>query len=158
LYEAYLLKLAFQNMRTVLRSKPSAIAEKLERIVSTNASLRMQMISIGIPILLSDGKTLLRGNEIKIHPFQGENELPISRKAIDNWANDGWVDLRSANMERWKLRFGKIRSMVDEIPAGETSSRHMNNLEYWDHFEAIDPGKLAGWIFSYEEEGMRMKA
>jgi hypothetical protein len=158
LYEAYLLKLAYQNMRTVLRAKPAAIAAKLEHIVATNAALRMQMISIGIPILLSDGKTLLRGNEIKIPPFQGENELPVTRKAVDLWAHDGWVDLRSANMERWKLRFGKIRTMVDEIPAGETSSRHMNNLEYWEHFEAIDPGKLAGWIFSYEEEGMRMKA
>jgi hypothetical protein len=34
----------------------------------------------------------------------------------------------------------------------------MYTRKYWNDFRDIDPGKLAGWIFSFEEEGMRMKA
>ncbi len=158
LYEAYLLKLAFNDMRSILGAKPAAISKRVEQIVTTDADLRTRIISIGIPILMSDGKTLLRANEMKIPPYRGENELPITRTSVDLWSHDGWVDLRSANMEKWKSRFSKIQAMVNEIPPGETSSRHLNNLEYWDNYGTIDPGKLAGWIFSYEEEGMRMKA
>ena len=158
LYEAYLLRRAYGNVKRVFSSNSSAIAKKLEGIIAGDKDLRMQIISIGIPILLADGKRLLRGNMIKIPPFRGENELAISKKAIDLWAHDGWVDLRSSNIERWKSRFRSIQSMVEEIPRGETSSRHLNNLEYWEHYANIDPGKLVGWIFSYEEEGMRMKA
>jgi len=44
------------------------------------------------------------------------------------------------------------------ITAGDTSSRHLNNTAYWNNFLEIDPGKVAGWIFSYEEKGMRKKA
>ena len=55
-------------------------------------------------------------------------------------------------------RFKALRAMVDKIPDGDTGSRFMYRKEYWNHFKEIDPGKLAGWIFSYEEKGMRMKA
>jgi hypothetical protein len=107
---------------------------------------------------MPDGTTLLRANDIKIPPYQGENEIPITAKNIDLWAHDGWVDLRVANMEKWKSRFRKIVEMVEQIPPTDTSSRYMNKREYWNNFSTIDPGKLAGWIFSYEERGMRMKA
>ncbi len=158
LYEAYLLKLGFGDMRTVMKTRSSLISKQLEKKIESDRKLRMQIISIGIPVLMPDGMTLLRADEIKIPPHHGENELPITARSIDHWAHDGWVDLRAENMDRWKDRFKKIESMLHEIPAGETSSRHLNNLAYWENFNTIDPGKLAGWIFSYEEEGMRMKA
>jgi hypothetical protein len=158
LYEAYLLKLAFKNMDTVIKKSSSALSFQLKKKIETDNKLRTQIISIGIPILMPDGITLVRGNEIKIPPHQGENEVPISRTSVDRWAHDGWIDLRASNMERWKTRFKDIVTGVDGIPANDSSSRYMNNREYWENFSTIDPGKLAGWIFSYEEEGMRMKA
>jgi hypothetical protein len=48
--------------------------------------------------------------------------------------------------------------MAGRIPSSDTSSRYLYTKEYWNNFSALDPGKLAGWIFSVEEEGMRMKA
>lgn len=158
LYEAYLLKLSFKDMKTVLSSTPELLARKLEQRITSDGKIRSQIISIGIPILMSDGKTLLRANEIKIPPNRGENEVPVTPKHIDLWSHDGWVDLRVKNMSRWKSRFEKIREMVGEVPKGDTSSRYMNTLKFWNEFGEIDPGKLAGWIFSYEEAGMRMKA
>ena len=158
LYEAYLLKLAYGGVREVARTPAKTISAKLEALVRENAQVRSQIISIGIPILLSDGKTLLRGPEIKIPPYRGENELTITDKTLNAWAHDGWVDLRAKNMEHWKKRFEIIKAQVEKIPEGETSSRQLRNSAYWESFKEIDPGKLVGWIFSDEEKGQRMKA
>jgi NAD(P)-dependent dehydrogenase (short-subunit alcohol dehydrogenase family) len=158
LYEAYLLQLAFGDMSSVSRTAAKAISQKLESLVRSRAELRAQIISISIPILLSDGRTLLRGPEIKIPPYRGENELKITATSLEAWAHDGWVDLRTENMQRWKTRFEIIMKQVTEIPKNDTSSRHMRNKAYWADFKEIDPGKLVGWIFSEEEQGKRMKA
>ncbi len=158
LYEAYLLQLCYGSMNAARRTTPKEMSAKLEQLIRANSELRAQIISIGIPILLADGKTLLRGKEIKIPPYRGENDLPITEKALDSWAYDGWVDLRPKNMKRWKLRFETIIQDTKSIPPNETSSRHLRNPRYWNSFEEIEPGKLAGWIFSEEEHGKRMKA
>ena len=158
LYESYLLKVAFVSVREVMKTPAKTISARLETLIRENAELRSQIISIGIPILLSDGKTLLRGTDIKIPPYRGENELEVSEKSLNAWSHDGWVDLRMANMERWKSRFEIIMKQVDEIPEGETSSRQFRSPAYWDSFKEIDPGKFVGWIFSEEEKGKRMKA
>ena len=158
LYESYLLKVAFGSVREVVKTPAKVISAKLEGLIREDVGLRSQLISIGIPILLSDGKTLLRGPDIKIPPYRGENELKVSDKSLNAWSHDGWVDLRVANMERWKSRFQIIMKQVEEIPEGETSSRQFRSPAYWDSFKEIDPGKLVGWIFSEEEKGKRMKA
>jgi hypothetical protein len=158
LYEAYLLKLAYGGVREVAKAPAKTISAKLEALVRENAHVRSQIISIGIPILLADGKTLLRGPMIKIPPYRGENELAITDKSLNAWAHDGWVDLRAKNMEHWKKRFEIIKDQVEKIPEGETSSRQLRNAAYWESFKEIDPGKLVGWIFSDEEKGQRMKA
>jgi hypothetical protein len=158
LYEAYLLKVCFKKMDTVLKTNPAILSKKLQQKISSDASLRSKIISIGIPILLANGKTLLRADQIKIPTSHGGNEIPITPKNINLWTHDGWIDLRVGNMKQWKSRLNQIKRMVESIPDNDTSSQYLNNREYWNNFGEIEPGKLAGWIFSYEEEGMRMKA
>ncbi|MDI6766638.1 MAG: short-chain dehydrogenase [Bacteroidota bacterium] len=158
LYEGYLLKLCCKNMQTVTKTNASILSKKIRKIIETNSTLRAQIISIGIPILMSDGRTLLRSHDIKIPAHQGDNEIPITKKNINLWTHDGWIDLRVENMKRWKARFEKIFRQVNDIPKTDTSSRFIHTSKYWENFNEIDPGKLAGWIFNYEEKGMRMKA
>ncbi len=158
LYEAYLLKLCFKDMLKVMRTDPALLSKGVHGKIHDDSVLRSHIISIGIPILLPDGKHLLRGTEIKIPAFHGESEAKILPGKVNRWAHDGWVDLRRSNMQRWKERFGKIRLMADRIATGDTSSQHLNNAAYWNYFLDIEPGKVAGWIFSYEEKGMRKKA
>jgi len=158
LYEAYLLKVAYRSVREVLKTPAKAIAAKLDVLIREDAQLRSQIVSIGIPILMMNGKTLLRGTDLKIPPYRGENELAVTEKSLNAWTHDGWVDLRVANMELWKARFDIIVKQVEDIPPGETSSRHFRNAAYWENFKEIDPGKLVGWIFTEEEKGKRMKA
>lgn len=158
LHEAHLLKIIYGNMKAVMAASPSEMSKKIERLLRSDQQLRSEIISIGIPILLADGETLLRGKDIKIPPYRGENELKINRKSIETWAYDGWVDLRLKNMELWKSRFQDIANRLKMLPESDTSSRHMRNRTYWNHLGEIEPGKLVGWIFTEEEKGKRMKA
>jgi len=158
LYEAYLLKICCKDVNNVLSLSPKELSNKLRKLIEKDILLRSKIISIGIPILMPDGKTLIRADEIKIPAFQNDKGLPITKKNINLWAHDGWVDLRLDNMKLWKTRFKEILKRVNEIPPEDTSSRFLNTKKYWEDFKEIDPGKLAGWIFSYEEKGMRMKA
>jgi len=158
LYESYLLKLTYGDIRSVARSDPRTMSRRLTDLIAIDAQLRSQMISIGIPILMPDGKSLLRGAAIKIPPSRGEDTLPVTPRAVDGWAHDGWVDLREKNMSVWLRRMNDICRMVNALPAQETSSRTMHNRDYWNNLAEIDPGKICGWIFTYEEKGKRMKA
>ncbi len=158
LYEAFFLQRTFGTMKAVEKASPRQMMEKMQTLVTDDRELRSQIISIGIPILLSDGKTLLRGKEIKIPPYRGENDIPITPTAFEAWVHDGWVDLRMKNMELWKNRFAAITKEAERAGPKETSSRHFRTMSYWNNFEEIDPGKIAGWIFSEEEKGARMKA
>lgn len=158
LYEAYLLKRCFGTIRTVVRTDARTMSKAIEELLRTDRQLRSHIISIGIPILLADGRSLLRGPMIKIPPYRGEGELPITSTALDHWAHDGWVDLRVKNMELWRSRFKQIIQEVEQLPPDETSSRTMHNRDYWRNFSEIDPGKVCAWLFTYEEKGKRMKA
>lgn len=158
LYEAHLLQLTYGSMKAVLKATPKEMSAKCASLIDQGSELRSRIISIGIPVLMPDGETLLRAKEIKIPPYRGEASLPIKAGSIDAWAYDGWVDLRVRNMESWKARFARIKKDVEEIPHGDSSSQFLRTKTYWDGFETIEPGKLVGWIFSVEEHGARMKA
>ncbi|MBP1602085.1 MAG: hypothetical protein H6Q06_2236, partial [Acidobacteria bacterium] len=116
LYESYLLKRSYPNMRAVAESKPEEMSRRLTRLVEKDVQLRSDIISIGIPVLLPDGKSLLRAAQIKIPPFRGENELPVTAVNINKWTHDGWVDLRVQNMRQWKRRMRDIIQMVEQMP------------------------------------------
>ena len=158
LYESYLLSKCFGDFERVSKASADEMSNELWEMIRKDKKLRSEIISIGIPILLPDGISLLRGDEMKVPPFRGEDVLPANQKTIDAWAHDGWVDLRVKNMSLWKSRFDEIKKSIEPIPAGETSSRFIYTKEYWNNFESIEPGRIVGWIFSYEEKGLRMKA
>jgi hypothetical protein len=158
LYEAFLLKTAHKTVNNVLKSKAKDLSDHLTKLIQSDDALRSRIISIGIPILLPDGKTLIRGNDVKIPPYRGINELPITKESIEEWALAGWIDLRPSNMEHWKKRLTFIKDEVEAKIKGDTSSRHFRTMEYWGNFNDIDEGKLVGWIFTEEEKGKRMKS
>jgi hypothetical protein len=158
LHEINLLKVCFGNFNSILENSPEELSKCITEHLRNNSKLRNEIISIGIPILKPDGKSLLRGNEIKIPPFRGENELEINSSNINLWANDGWIDLRETNMKAWQERIRTIIKESSSISGSDTSSMHVRTKKYWNNFEIIDIGKVVGWIFIKEEKGERMKA
>ena len=158
LHEINILKCIYGGMKNIISQSSKELSKSAFEYLQNNSKLRNEIISIGIPILLPDGKSLLRGNEMKIPPFRGDLELDINEKSIELWAHDGWVDLREQNMKAWQNRLNEIIYQAESINASDTSSMHVRTKKYWNNFETIDIGKVVGWIFIKEEKGERMKA
>lgn len=158
LHEINLLKKAGGFMKDIPKLNPKDLQEKIVQILKENSKLRSEIISIGIPILLPDGKSLLRTSLMKIPPYRGENEIEITQENINLWAKDGWVDLRLENIILWQERLKSIMAEATSYPKDDTSSMHVRTERYWNNFEHIDIGKVVSWIFIHEERGKRMKA
>ncbi len=160
LFEAHLLKRIGRDFAGVLNLPGDILSEKAEAIVAEDSRLRSTIVSIGIPILLADGKRLVRGTQIKIPPRRWEateaDTVELNDERLDAWARDGWVDLRPDNMDRWRTRFEEIMAEAGER-GNVTGSEPDRSLAYWNNFESIEEGRLAAWIFSAEEGGERIK-
>ncbi len=156
LYEAHIIKRIAENMNDALAYKPNDLANEALKLIKEDSRLKSQIISIGLPILLPDGKSYLRGREVKI-PKRTKPVFDFNPEAIDKWCFEGWIDLRPKNFEKWQSRIKDIIEQAQSIPANDTSSRYTFNKHYWDNFNSIDEGKIAGWIFQYEDKGWRFK-
>ncbi len=158
LYEIHILNSFCKTMFDITEADPKQLSDKAMEVISNNKKLRSEVISIGIPILLSDGKSLLRGTNIKIPAFRGENELEINTENIERWAMEGWVDLRVSNMEKWQTRIKELIEESENLPANDTSSMHVRTRAYWNNYREINIGKICSWLFIHEEQGNRMKS
>ncbi len=115
LYEAHLLYLVTETLpqakkhtlQVIIDWDSKELSKALERYLNFNDKLRNTITSIGIPILLPDGKTLLRGPRITVPEDPSEESLPIDDDKIKKWADQGWLDLRIENIEQWQGRFRK---------------------------------------------------
>ncbi|MBC8345825.1 MAG: short-chain dehydrogenase [Candidatus Marinimicrobia bacterium] len=157
LHEANILKKVCGDLRCVLTRGPKILSEQAENMIQNNLELRSQIISIGIPILLADGKRLLRGPEVKIPTQLGRNSISMDDDNINDWSYAGWVDLRENNMKIWQNRIEKILSYIDSIKKEDTSSLHHHGVQYWNVDHPMNIGKVAAWIFINEDKGLRVK-
>lgn len=163
LFEAYMLKRALTTMQAVAETSPADLSAALMRLVTEDAGLRSQPISIGIPILLADGVTLLCAErERRDHRWEWQS-WQVTPAAIERWAESEWVDLRTANMARWQHRMASILAEAAQIPSPDFDSssrwgRAMFDPATWRLQSEINVGEVAGWIFIHEEKGERMKA
>jgi len=156
LFEAELLRRSAGTLGSVVETDAGTLSADCLALIEEDAEFRSEIISIGIPILLPDGR-LLRGPMIKIPPPRGlESEL-VEPESVEQWASDGWVDLRVENMVRWQERARAIIEETESIPPEETSSRFHHDRNYWHLDQQLDIGKTVGWIFIREDEGERMK-
>ncbi|MFA6571636.1 MAG: short-chain dehydrogenase [Bacteroidota bacterium] len=157
LFEAHLLKRICVSMENVVSAKPEFLAQESLKLLKEDKNLRTQMLSIGLVVLLPDGKKYLRGRDVKIPVNTGEKELKLTTATIEKWCTEGWIDLKTENFKKWQKRIKKIIEQSKSIPDGETSSRYTYNKEYWNNFKEIDAGKIAGWLFEFEDSGWRFK-
>lgn len=157
LYELHLLSTVAQTMKGITSKSAAVLSRECTELISRDSELRNQILSIGIPILLPDGEKLLRGNEMKIPVFTGEEYLPVTKENIDLWAGDGWVDLRVKNIRLWQKRLNDLMKEALSIPKHDTSSSHVRTVEYWNNFGEVSLGRVVSWLFIHEEKGKRMK-
>lgn len=153
LYEAFLLKMRYHTLGTVLKQRPKKIADALYRYLLKHDGLRRMIVSIGLPILAPDGSHILRGPFIRIPERADTNDVPLTTAEVDAYARKGWVDLRPENMARWRERFEKMQRAQQQIrgrgSAGITMEAYVQ--------EEIHIGDVVAWVFNNEEIGYRIK-
>jgi hypothetical protein len=157
LYEAFLIKHIYKTPEAVLDIEPEEMSKAFEELLVENSALREKIISIGIPILMADGKRIIRAPKIVIPPYRGASEEPITAENIEHWTHDGWVDLRPSNMKLWKKRMRHLTLQLQRLDwsdeAADTSSWY-NRKDFIVDGE-LNIGEVVGWIFNSEEKGAR---
>lgn len=155
LFEAELLRHVYGSMQAIVEDDRSSVdvAAQLQGALDTLA-YRHVPPSIGIPILLADGRTLVRGPRINVPELKGHaREVRVTPADVDAWARKGWVDLRPANVELWRGRVGTmLRSRADLRTAGSAAASLHSYMS--DRFEV---GEVVAWIFNNELGGFRIK-
>ena len=157
LFEAHLLKLIGKTIDGVLEFSAAGLSQKAAEIIETDAKLRSKIISIGIPILMPDGKRILTGETMKIPPFKNFDELPVNDENLEDWTFNGWVDLRVKNLETWIGWLKQVKEYLASIDSDDSSSRYHHGISYWKPESELHAGKMAIWIFIHIDNGERIK-
>jgi hypothetical protein len=152
LYEAHLLKLVYGTLDRVIATSAAEGANALCELLLNDELLRTTIVSIGVPILLPDGRRLVRGPRINI-PESIYREIDVNDERLDGWARKGWVDLRPSNFQVWQERFSRMLRTKHMLHTRGTSSVTMKTYLP----ETIQIGAVVGWIFNNEAGGYRIK-
>lgn len=163
LWEAHLLDTVYGNkdgevrgndLDKILARSHDEIAEEIFARVQSDEQLRNTIVSVGLPILTPQGRSLIRGPYIRIPERPNEEMADYGPDEMETWAAKGWVDLRPQNMERWQQRFAKMKHETERIrergSAAFTREAYLSNK--------IKIGAVVGWVFNNEEHfGYRIK-
>jgi NAD(P)-dependent dehydrogenase (short-subunit alcohol dehydrogenase family) len=148
LFEGAMLARLFGDIQAASSLDPDDVAARTASMVAEDDDLRIRILSIGLPILLPDGR-VLRGPSPKVAPEQGQ--------ALDDprLADNGWVDLRPSSWTRWRERLAAMARELDTRPGPDQGSQ--TDVEVGAPGSEIRPGRLAAWIFRHEDDGERIK-
>lgn len=157
LFEAHLLDRTTDSVIGLPDKDPDDVSAAMEAFIHENDRLRQEIVSTGTGILLSDGKRLLLGPELNNpEPPVRQGATPSSDK-IDDWAEEGWVDLRPVNIERWQARLSELLEWREESHSPRFSSANALRETYWLGDDTRSLGRLVSWILEHEERGSRLK-
>ncbi|CAN5866283.1 hypothetical protein BH23GEM9_BH23GEM9_10610 [soil metagenome] len=149
LFECTILGRLHGSLADVARMDPATTAAAAHTLLMEDDDLRRRIITIGLPILLPDGASLLRGPDVKVAPGIGQS--PQDPRLADS----GWVDLRASNWRKWSERAAQMLREMDSRPGPEQGSRA--DSEPADRGVSIRPGRMAAWVFRHEDRGTRIK-
>ena len=162
LFEATLLKRIYGDMKTALAAKPDEISQKTAELITQDHKLRQEALSVGIPILMPDGKLLV--GAVPAIPLPRERHLPATPENVERWAYAGWVDLRPSNWEAWHRRFHQIVAETEErirelaVTSGSSVvDRRFIRPDALEPDYTIRPGEVVAWVFIHEEKGRRTR-
>ncbi len=156
LFEAHLFKVAFESMTAACQSEQSSeeISQLLVSVLE-QSGVSKTAPSIGIPVLLPDGKNILRGPRINVPELIGHSTtVPLkSSNDFEKWVKKGWIDLRASNVDLWLSRFEKMiqaRAILRDMGSASASiTSYLGN--------SFEIGEVVAWIFNNEMTGYRMK-
>src|SRR3989440_8322189 len=149
LYEAYLCRNVRTSVRALAASQPAALAAEAYDLLQHDAALRQHILSVGLPIVVPDGKYVYRGSFLVVQPPADSDPLSVAPR--------GWVDLRPDQFGTWVQR---ATAMVREADKRATEPQGSGSDIDWNAIhpdEAIEPSRFATWVFMVEDKGARIK-
>jgi hypothetical protein len=150
LAEAYLIKeAAGEDIRQIVAIEPIEMQQRVEELLTEKPLIAASIVRIGILILHERGGelTITRGPRVSIPPSTaGRSSAKLDAASIDRYAQQGWVDLRLSNFERWRARLSGI-----ERPDVETYGSAALDVKSYPGDKFV-PGDIVGWIFTNEED------
>ena len=155
LFEAELLRSAFVTIEAVAAAADGEEMSRSCEEALVPSGARRTAPSIGIPILLPDGKRLLRGPRINVPELEGhKNTVALDDPAkVDAWAAKGWIDLRPSNMVVWRARCEKMLAARATLRDEGSAAASITSFMATD----FEIGELVAWIFNNEMGGYRVK-
>ena len=155
LFEAALLKHIYSSMDALLDDKASAkdVTKKLTDALEPSGLIELAC-SIGIPVLMPDGSTLMRGPRINVPETLGHSTTAkLTPASVDAWAKKGWIDLRASNVDSWRNRADKMRqARTDLRKSGSAAASRRSYMS-----KSFEIGEVVAWIFNNEMAGYRVK-
>jgi NAD(P)-dependent dehydrogenase (short-subunit alcohol dehydrogenase family) len=149
LFESSILARLHTSLGDVAAMDEITTASAAHLLILSDDDLRSRMLTIGLPILLPDGLSMLRGPDVKVAPEPGQS--PMDPRLADA----GWVDLRPANWRKWSERAQHMLQELGDGSGPEHGSRA--DTEPGDRGISIRPGRMAAWVFRFEDRGERTK-
>jgi hypothetical protein len=155
LFEAHLFKQAYNAIESAAANrKPLEVCEALVEVLE-RSGVSETAPSIGIPIVMPDGKTILRGPRINVPELVGHKKTVsmADPKEVEKWIRKGWIDLRPKNISIWQKRFQKMlfaRAQLRDMGSASASI-------YTFIGDSFEIGEVVAWIFNNEMDGYRMK-
>ena len=149
LFESSILARLHVSLNDVAAMDADTAASAAHLLILSDSDLRSRILTIGLPILLPDGASMLRGPDVKVAPEV--DQAPTDPRL----AEAGWVDLRPANWRKWGERAQHMLQELGDGSGPEHGSR--SDAEPGDRGVAIRPGRMAAWVFRYEDRGERTK-
>lgn len=147
LFEAHICGRLCATVRALAESDSADLAAGASRIVAEDTELRSIIVSVGLPVVL-EGDRVYRGEVVIVQPEDGDVEAAIPR---------GWVDLRARGLQTWVTRAQRMLEQDAERRARPVGSGSDEDWFAMRPDDAIEPARFATWIFTYEDEGARIK-
>lgn len=170
LFEAHILKLQFGGADGLVKladSNPVKLSHELSTKVqkaakretaddvgsSTLSSLSYIAPTIGVPILL-EGNVMLRGPNITVpEPVGRDSKFTLTTQdMVNGYAQSGWIDLRSSNLQVWKERAQHILA-EPTVSARDTTA--LTGLHYNSGSRELNAAAMSSWIIAGEVHGQR---
>lgn len=159
IFEATLLRDCFGNVESIMSAMPEEIAARIEKHIVESQESRIEPISLGIPILTSDGTRLLFAHRENRDKSWEQEPWTITPEKIDTFAAREWIDLRPGNMARWQERFKTVLGEIECSSLCLSSRTHGGEcIEKKNGTTPIDAGEIVARVLIDEFGGGRNKA
>ena len=144
LWELEILRQLCKDLTNVYNNDAEDLAQAAEKmILQSNPGLRRQILSLKMPILLENNRILL-GAAWQIPAEKEPQNIPDN---IENWAQEGWVDIRASRIQRWQKEIGKIFEFFRQ----SSKSPQVKLQRNWQSIslnEDFSVGEVLGLIYS----------